>query len=135
MIKGFVQYQHSSVQLVNNPLTYALISAKLSATGLRWIGELADLNFDIRYCPGKTHVDADSFSRIPFYLETYMKSCTEELSPEVIQTVTHSAQVQDNGSPNWLTALTDDPTTLTLDSTVLEKPPTSQLDKSTNLSA
>ena len=61
-----------------------------------------------------------------------MKSCTKELSPEVIQAVTHSAQVQDNGSSNWLTALTDDPTTLTLDSTVLEKPPTSQVDK-TNL--
>ena len=61
-----------------------------------------------------------------------MKSHTEELSPEVIQAVTHSAQVQDNGSSNWLTALTNDRTTLTLDSTVLEKPPTSQIDK-TNL--
>ena len=116
----------------NNPLTYVLTSTKLNVTGLRWIGELADFNFDIRYHPGKTHVDADSFSRIPFDFETYMKSCTEELSPEVIQAVTHSAQVQDNGSSNWLTALTDDPTTLTLDSTVLEKPPTSQIDK-TNL--
>ena len=58
-----------------------------------------------------------------------MKSCTKELSPEVIQAVPHSAQVQDNGSSNWLTALTDDPTTLTLDSTVLEKPPTSPVDK------
>ena len=68
----------------------------------------------------------------PSDFETYMKSCTEELSPEVIQVVTHSAQVQDNGSSNWLTALTDDPTTLILDSTVLEKPPTSQIEK-TNL--
>ena len=83
----------------NNPLTYVLTSAKLNATGLRWIGELADFNFDIRYSPGKTHVDADSFSRIPFDFETYMKSCTE-LSPEVIQAVTHAAQVQDNGSSN-----------------------------------
>ena len=116
----------------NNPLTYVLTSAKLNATGLHWISELADFNFDIRYRPGETHVDADSFSRIPFDFETYMKSCTEELSPEVIQAVTHAAQVQDNGSSNWLTALTDDPTTLTLDSTVLEKPPTSQVDK-TNL--
>ena len=99
----------------NNPLTYVLNSSKLNATGLRWIGELTDFNFDIRYHPGKTHVDADSFSRIPFDFETYMKSCTEELSTEVIQAVTHSAQVQGNGSSNWLTALTDDPTTLTLD--------------------
>ena len=73
----------------NNPLRYVLTSTKLNATGLRWIGESADFNFDIRYCPGKTYVDADSFSRIPFDFETYMKSCTEELSPEVIQAVTH----------------------------------------------
>ena len=116
----------------NNLLAYVLTSTKLNATGLHWIGELADFNFDIRYRPGKTHVDADSFSRIPFDFETYMKSCTEELSPEVMQAVTHSAQVQDNRSSNWLTALIDDPTTLTLDSTVLGKPPTSQIDK-TNL--
>ena len=113
----------------NNPLTYVLTSTKLNATGLWWIGELADFNLTLDTIhPGKTHVDADSFSRIPFDFETYMKSYTEELSPEVIKAVTHSAQVQDNGSSNWLTALTDDPTTLTLDSTVLEKPPTSQID-------
>ena len=38
----------------NNPLTYVLTSTKLNATGLRWIGELANFNFDIRYRPGKT---------------------------------------------------------------------------------
>ena len=77
----------------NNPLPYVLTSAKLNLTGLRWIGELAVFNFDIRYHPGKTHVDVDSFSRIPFDFGTYMKSCTEELSSDVIQAVTHSAQV------------------------------------------
>ena len=40
----------------NNSLTYVLSSAKLNATGLRWIGELADFNFTIRYRPGKTNV-------------------------------------------------------------------------------
>ena len=30
----------------NNPLTYVLTSAKLNATGLRWIGELADFKCD-----------------------------------------------------------------------------------------
>ena len=33
----------------NNPLTYVLTSAKLNATGLRWVGELANFNFEIRY--------------------------------------------------------------------------------------
>jgi hypothetical protein len=37
----------------NNPLTYVLSTAKLNATGLRWVGELAEFNFTIRYRPGK----------------------------------------------------------------------------------
>ena len=49
----------------NNPLTYVLSTAKLNATGLRWVGELADFNFEIRYRPGKLNTDADSLSRFP----------------------------------------------------------------------
>ena len=45
----------------NNPVTYVLSSAKLNATGLRWIGELADFNFTIHYCPGKSNIDANAF--------------------------------------------------------------------------
>ncbi|XP_019201938.1 uncharacterized protein LOC109195011 [Oreochromis niloticus] len=35
----------------NNPLTYILSSAKLNATGCRWVAELADFHFTIRYRP------------------------------------------------------------------------------------
>ena len=48
----------------NNPLTYILTSAKVNATGLRWVNELADFHFDVRYCPGKANADADTLSRI-----------------------------------------------------------------------
>ena len=44
----------------NNPLTYAVSSAKLNKTGLRWVGELADFNFTIQYLPGSINVDADT---------------------------------------------------------------------------
>ena len=81
----------------NNPLTYVFTSAKLNATGLCWI---VDFDFDIRCCPGKTHVNADAFSRIPSDFETNTKSCTEDLSPDVIQAATHFAQEQDEGSSN-----------------------------------
>jgi hypothetical protein len=47
----------------NNPLTYVLSTAKLNATGLRWVGELAEFNFTIRYRPGKANADADTLSR------------------------------------------------------------------------
>ena len=49
----------------NNPLTYVLTSAKLNATGLRWINQLANFNFSIKYRSGKKHVDADYLSRHP----------------------------------------------------------------------
>jgi len=59
----------------NNPLTYVLSSAKLNATGLRWVGELSDFNFTIHYRPGKTNIDADTLSRMPLddtaHMETY----------------------------------------------------------------
>ena len=47
----------------NNPLTYVLTSAKLNTTGLRWVNELADYNFNIHYKRGKENVDADYLSR------------------------------------------------------------------------
>lgn len=43
----------------NNPLTYVMSSAKLNATGLIWVAELADYNFTIKYHPGGTNIDAD----------------------------------------------------------------------------
>ena len=43
----------------NNPLTYVMSYAKLNATGLIWVAELADYNFTITYHPGGTNIDAD----------------------------------------------------------------------------
>ena len=66
----------------NNPLTYVLTPAKLNVTRLRWVGELADFNFEIRYRPGKLNADADSLSRLPSDFKTYMDSCTVRVPPE-----------------------------------------------------
>ena len=49
----------------NNPLTYVLTSAKLGATGQRWIAALANYNFSLHYRSGKTNIEADALSRIP----------------------------------------------------------------------
>ena len=49
----------------NNPLTYVLTSAKLDATGQRWIAALANYNFSLHYKSGKTNIEADALSRIP----------------------------------------------------------------------
>ena len=49
----------------NNPLTYVLTTARLNATGLRWVSDLANFHFSIRYWQGKIHLDADYLSRHP----------------------------------------------------------------------
>ena len=67
----------------NNPLTYVQSSAKLSATGLRWVGELADYHFSIHYHPGKAHIDADTMSGLP--IEEFMKHCTVKTTPDAIK--------------------------------------------------
>ncbi len=47
----------------NNPLTYVLTTAKLDATGQRWVAELSNFNFNITYRSGRNNADADSLSR------------------------------------------------------------------------
>ena len=68
----------------NNALTYVLSSAKLSAVGHRWVAELADFNFDIKYRPGKLNIDADVLSHLPLDPNKYMENCTAEMEKDAI---------------------------------------------------
>ena len=98
----------------NNPLTYVLSSAKLNASGLRWINELADFNFTVKYHPGSANRDADTLSRVPLDFESYMNTCTQELSTAERQAVTGAANFIDVGQSNWVSALTTNETALDL---------------------
>ena len=99
----------------NNPLTYVLSSTRLNATGLRWIGELADFNFTIHYRPGKNNIDADVLSRMPSDDLAHRKTYTEIVPPDVLQADACSARSQDQGQVNWVSALTGDHTVLPAD--------------------
>ena len=47
-----------------NMLTYILTTAKLDATGQRWVASLANYNFKNFYRSGKLNVEANALSRI-----------------------------------------------------------------------
>ena len=47
----------------NNTLTYILTTAKLDATGQRWVASLSDYNFTIKYRSSKKNAHADGLSR------------------------------------------------------------------------
>ena len=49
----------------NNPLTYVLTTAKLDATGHRWLAALASYDITLTYRSGKMNIDADALSRRP----------------------------------------------------------------------
>ena len=76
----------------NNPLTYILTSAKLNATGLRWVARLADYNFSIKYRAGKKHIDADYLSRHPITdFEKHVDACDKVLEGDDIRLVLKDA--------------------------------------------
>ena len=61
---------------------------------MRWIGELADFNFNIRYRPGKLNGDADALSRMPREIDEYTKMCSAEVNLDVVQASVSEVQVQ-----------------------------------------
>lgn len=58
----------------NNPLSYVLTTAKLDATGHRWLAELSTYNFSIKYRSGSLNVAADALSRLHEIKEESVKA-------------------------------------------------------------
>ena len=103
--KDYLYYAPSfRVYTDNNPLTYVMSTAKLNATGIRWVGELADYNFTIHYRPGKKNGDADGLSRMPLEIDELIRECTEEANNDIIHATVQSMQCYDQ-SVNWMTAM------------------------------
>ncbi|XP_078798076.1 uncharacterized protein LOC111946953 isoform X1 [Oryzias latipes] len=90
----------------NNPLTYVLSTAKLNATTQRWVAELADFQFVIKYRPGKANRDADGLSRMPLDMEQYMSKCIQDVHPDVIQCVVQAVSVKSQNNEPWLCPVT-----------------------------
>lgn len=96
---------HFTIYTDNNPLTYIMSTAKLNAVGHRWVGELSDFRFDIRYRPGKTNLDADTLSRLPLDIEKYVSDCTETFSDEAVRATWDGSQVAKDKDIAWVAAL------------------------------
>ena len=100
----------------NNPLTYILTTAKLDATGHRWVAALSNYTFSISYKPGRNNTDADALFRIQWpkavdiSFQTVQAICEGVQAPHgKIETLCHRAQAvgvlsQDN-TPSGMTSL------------------------------
>ena len=86
--------RHFEVYTDNNPLTYTLTTAKLDATGQRWVASLANYNFKIFYKIGKLNVEADALSCIP-----WESTQVENVEPLIVKTMLQSKQKSDISFP------------------------------------
>ncbi|XP_070579112.1 uncharacterized protein [Ptychodera flava] len=100
MTEKFHEYlygNHVEVLTDNNPLTYITTSAKLDATGYRWLAALSNYDFNLTYRPGRNNGDADALSRKP---QTCRPAELVRLSSDQFKTVcqgqlvTHSPLVE-----------------------------------------
>ena len=79
----------------NNPLTYVFTTAKLDATGHRWLAVLSNYNCTLKYRSGKKNSDADGLSRL-YENDT---TTTTTVFPDVLKTVCQSVVAEKDQSP------------------------------------
>ncbi len=85
-----------------------LSSVKLNATGLRWVGELTEFKFEIKYRPDRVNIDADCLSRPPPDIQEFMESCSANISLDVVQAGLYAVKAQETGDVVWITAVSTD---------------------------
>lgn len=100
-----------------NPLTYPLHCQ--TATGCRWVAELADFHFTVKYRPGRENVDADSLSRMPLDMETFIKECSEEIAYDVIGAATQAVGHQNEFSVSWSMGVSATPAAISPETSII----------------
>ena len=56
----------------------------MNATTIRWVGDLANYNFNVKYRPGKLSTDCDYLPRHPVDITSFMDQCNEEITSDAI---------------------------------------------------
>ena len=89
----------------NNPLTYVMSTAKLNATGMQWVGELAEYYFDIKYRPGRVSADVDTLSRMSMDIDEYEASFSKHIFKEAF--IASVNAVLSNVTYDYITTIAD----------------------------
>ena len=99
--RDYLGFGHFRAFTDNNPLVYLMEANKLNAYGERWVSELAEYQFTIKYRPGIINRDADCLSRLPLDVERYMDLCSEEVAPDAFRAIMSGLQTARDGKETW----------------------------------
>ena len=83
----------------NNPLTYVLTTAKLDATGHRWLAALSTYNFRLEYRKGTQNGDADGLSRRPH--SPPVEDVPQSIPEEVVKAIAGAHGAYPTNWPAW----------------------------------
>lgn len=86
-----------TVRTDNNPLTYVLTTAKLNATGHRWLASLATYEFNIQYRPGTQNIEVDLLSRN--FPDCDLSGWTD-IPPPGVKAICHRIDLEEPGDPS-----------------------------------
>ena len=86
-----------------NPLQYVMTTARLNSTGFRWMSELSNYNFVVKYRPGKVQTDVDVLSRLILDESKIYQKYNETTSPAEFNMLYKSLK------QNWILSITVDP--------------------------
>ena len=95
-LKDYLYGAEFVIKTDNNPLTYLLTTAKLDATGHRWLAALSAFTFSLKYRPGVGNRDADALSRRPHCSQDHSGGWTH-LTPEGVRALCEGAEQQVKG--------------------------------------
>ena len=93
---------HFTIYTDNNPLLYVMHSTKLNANGQRWVSELSEFNFTVKYRPGVINKDADCLSRLPLDIKKYEGLCKEEIDPDSFRALVAGVAVAEKENEAWM---------------------------------
>lgn len=93
---------HFTIYTDNNPLLYVMESSKLNSISRRWISELSEYNFSIKFRAGVINRDADCLSRLPLDIEKYKTLCKEHVDSDAFQAIVTAIHVQAFNEETWI---------------------------------
>ena len=101
VFRDYLEYSnHFWIFTDNNPLVYLMETRKLNAYSERWLSELSEYNFTIKYRPGVINCDADCLSRLPLNILTYIGLCSEEVEPDAFRAIVAGTKIK-HGDETW----------------------------------
>ena len=106
---------HFVIYTDNPPPDICVDDGQIECSGHRWVSELADFSFTIKYRTGHPNKDADVRSRMPVDIGSYEKLCTESILPADVMAVFVGSRAQKHGETTWVSAVSLDNSLLDFD--------------------